>query len=150
MALRPDPDGLGRRLGLDPGDPDVDSGWTGAADDDGREGHAKADRQANTGTDAHANADAERDPGAEPHDRILTTAAIAAVAGPISSAPPDAAPVPGTLTSDTGLDPWAVIALAAALLLVVGATIVAGSGRNPGVRASARARTGGTAPRQRS
>jgi hypothetical protein len=78
-------------------------------------------------------------------------AAVAAVAGPISSAPPDAAArVSGTLTSDTGLDPWAVIALAAALLLVVGATVVAGSGRNLGVRASARARTGGTAPRQRS
>ena len=47
-----------------------------------------------------------------------------------------------------GLDPWAVIALAAALLLVVGATIVAGSGSEPGVRASVAARTPGTGTRR--
>jgi hypothetical protein len=79
-----------------------------------------------------------------------TTAAIAVVAGPISSAPADVAPESGAPTSETGWDPWAIVALAAALLLVLGAAVLGGSGRNSGIRASARARTGGTAPRQRS
>ncbi len=37
-------------------------GRAGGSGDDGREGHAEADRQANAGTDAHGNADAERRP----------------------------------------------------------------------------------------
>jgi hypothetical protein len=58
---------VGRRLGLDPGDPDVAFGCSGASGDDRREGHADADRQGNAGTDADGNADAERDLAAERH-----------------------------------------------------------------------------------
>ena len=144
---------MGGRLGLDPGGPDLESGRSGGTDDDRREGHPKADRQADT--DAHPDGGADRSPAptaspAPTGTPDTTPAAIAVVAGPISSPPPDVAPVSGVAPSETGWDPWVVVALGAALLLVLGAAVLGGSGRTSGVSPSARARTGGAAPRQRS
>jgi hypothetical protein len=80
-----------------------------------------------------------------------TPAAVAAaVAEPISSAPPAVALASGATSSGAGWDPWALLALAAAVLLVLAAAILGRPGGNTRVRASARARTGGTAPHQRS
>ena len=133
-------------------DPDVESGRSGGSRDDGRECHAEADGQADTGTDAHANADADRRPRLPSDTPEPTPAAIAAVAGPISSrAAARRSRVGGPAQIETGWDPWAFVALAAAVLLVLG-------GRGPrsarvGAPASERRREpelAGTAPRQRS
>ena len=150
VALRPDPDGVGRRLGLDPGRSDSTSGRSGGV---GRRRPRRPRRSRRPSRHPAPTPTPTPTPTATPAPSDTpdpTAAAIAAVAGPISSPPPDVAAVSAATQTDAGWDPWAVAALAAALLLVLGAAILGGPGRNTRLRASPRARTGGTLPRQRS
>ena len=149
LALRRDPDGVGGPLGLDPGRPDVDSGRSGGSGDHGREGHAEADGQPDTGTDATPV------PTPSPTLAPSDTTGLAARSrqpspGRFPARLPLWLPCPDRSAPRRDGIHGRYSRSRALCCSSLRPPSLLGPARNTGVRASAAARTGGTAPRRTS
>jgi hypothetical protein len=90
---------------------------------------------------------ATAEPSATP---LPTSVAVPIAAGPVTGGKPPAPAATNPVRTETRGDPWTILGLGAAAVLVLAAALLGGPGRPSRVRESSRARTAGTAPRRTS
>ena len=92
-------------------------------------------------------ATASAEPSATP---LPTTAAVAIAPGAVTGGQPPAPAATNPVRTEAGGDPWTILGLGAAAVLILAAALLSRPGRSSRVRESWRARTVGTAPRRTS
>ena len=158
VALRPRPDGLGRRLGLDPADrdlvvhgehdhEDVDDATRRRPRRRRRTFASSRDRgQLGPSAEPDGASDPDRD-ARDPGDARPTTAPVAVAAGPATGgAAARAARGTTPASARSAWDPWTIVGLGAAALLVLAAALLGGPGRGrPGQSVGASPNCGNSA-----